>query len=279
MDAYEDDDGRQVAGLAVHICEGCQDGYHSHCIRDGLNAAATSPDHLLSVSWSNPSLVERHSTWRCGDCVKENRWGVKRLVESMLTFNTVKCSAQSATYSVLTHFHADTTSPEACFVHGRVPPGADPHGEIKDEGLVDDLRGRQRLRLAEGGDPHSKLPRLLGLKPTTSKLWYRPDMTAEQHAATVQHWEARAPLGFRQLTAPRGQAGSRANFSTLAARAKQQWLLVEPCVHEPLMVTPLGSSSHPHFKTPPAHGWALQCYDREVAVLCQAEARRAAIAF
>ena len=90
MDAHEDDDGRQVAGLAVHICEGCQEGYHSHCIRDGLNAAATSPDHLSSVSWSDPSLVERHSTWRCGDCVKENRWGVKRLVESMLTFNTAQ---------------------------------------------------------------------------------------------------------------------------------------------------------------------------------------------
>ena len=194
-----------------------------------------------------------------------NRWGVKKLVESTLTFSTLKCSAQSGTYSVLTHFHADTTSPEMCFVHGRVPPGADPHGEIKDESLVDDLRGRQRLRLAEGGDPHSKLPRLLELKPTTGKLWYRPDMTAEQHAATVQHWEARAPLGFRQMTAPRGRAGSRTNFSTLAARAKQRWLLVEPCVRDPLMVTPLGPSPHPHFKPPPEHGWALQCYDREVA--------------
>ena len=79
------------------------------------------------------------------------------------------------------------------------------------------------------------------------------------------------------MTAPRGQAGSRANFSTLATRAKQQWLFVEPCVREPLMVTPLGSSSHPHFKPPPAQGWALQCYDREVAALRHAEARRAAI--
>ena len=190
MDAHEDDDGRQVAGLAVHICEGCQEGHHSHCIRDGLNAAAASPDHLSSVSWSDPSLVEQRFTWCCGDCVEADRWGVKRPVESMLTFSTAKCSARSATYSVLTHFHADTVSPEACFLHGRVPPGADPHGNIKDEGLVDDLRRRQRLRLAEGGDPHSKLPRLLELKPTTGRLWYRPDMTAE-------HMRPRSSTGKR----------------------------------------------------------------------------------
>ena len=29
-------------------------------------------------------------------------------------------------------------------------PGADPHGNIKDKSLVDDLRRRQRMRLAEG---------------------------------------------------------------------------------------------------------------------------------
>ena len=161
MDAHEDEDGRQVSGLAVYICEGCQEGYHSHCIRDGLSTAATRPGHGLSeISWSDPSLVERRSTWRCGDCVEGDRWGVRSLVESMLTFSTTQCSAKSATYSVLNHFHADTTSPEACFLHGRVPPGADPYGNIKDEGLVDDLRRRQRLRLAEGSDPHSKLPRL-----------------------------------------------------------------------------------------------------------------------
>ena len=251
MDARKDVDGRLVCGLAVHICEGCQEGYHSHCVRDSLNTAATRPGHLAGVSWSDPSLVERRSTWHCGDCVEEDRWGVKRLVESMLTFSTAQCSARSATYSVLTHFHADTASPEACFLHGRVPPGADPHGNIKDEGLVDDLRRRQKLRLVEGGDPHSKLPRLLELTPTTGKLWYRPDMTAEHHAATVQDWEKGAPSSFRRQTAARGHAGLRTTFATRLSHAKQQWLLVEPCMRDPLMITPLGQDAHPHFKRPP----------------------------
>ena len=65
--------------------------------------------------------------------------------------STTKCSAKSATYSALTHFHADTTSPEAGFLHGCVPSGADPHGNIKDEGLVDDLRRRQLNLTASGG--------------------------------------------------------------------------------------------------------------------------------
>ena len=55
-------------------------------------------------------------------------------------------------------------------MHGHVPPGADPHGNIKDEGLVVDLHRRQERRLADGSDPHSKLPRLLELPPTTGKF-------------------------------------------------------------------------------------------------------------
>ena len=249
MDAHEDEDGRQISGLAVHICEGCQGGYHSQCIHDGLSAGTVS-----AVSWSDPSLVERRSTWRCGDCVEDYRWGVRSLVESMVTFGTTRCLAKSATYSVLTHFHADTTLPEACFLHGRVPPGADPHGNIKDESLVDDLRRRQRMRLAEGGDPHSKLHRLSELTLTTGKYWYRTDMTAEHHAATACDWEKRAPLSFRTQTAARGRAGSRATFDAQLARARQQWLFVEPCMREPLMITPLNSGEHPHFKRPPPQG-------------------------
>ena len=87
---------------------------------------------------------------------------------------------------------------------------------------MDDLRRRQRMRVAEGGDPHSKLPRLSELTPTTGKYWYRPDMTAEHHAATVRDWEKRAPLSFRTQTAARGRAGSRATFDTQLARARQQ---------------------------------------------------------
>ena len=41
------------------------------------------------------------------------------------------------------------------------------------------------------------------------------------------------------------------------------------------MVTPLESSSHPHFKPPSAQGWALGSYDREVAELRKNEAERA----
>ena len=146
----------------MYICEGCQEGYHSHCLRDRYGSAGAEDHHdSTDVAWADTGLVARRSVWRCGDCVKADRWGVRSLVESMLMFSTAACSAKSATYSVLTHFHADTPSPEACFLHGCVPLGADPHGNIKDESLVDDLRYQQRRRLAEGGDPHSKLPRLL----------------------------------------------------------------------------------------------------------------------
>ena len=61
MDVHEDDDGRPVSGLAVYICEGCQGGYHSHCVRDGLRDGTVS-----AVSWSDPSSVACRSTWRCG---------------------------------------------------------------------------------------------------------------------------------------------------------------------------------------------------------------------
>ena len=130
--------------------------------------------------------------------------------------------------------------------------------------VVDDLRRRQNRWLAEGGDPHSKLPRLLDLQPTTGSLWYRPDMTAEHHALTARHWHTRAPLIFRQETAARGRAGSRSAFAALAACVKQQWLFVEPCMWGPLMVTPLGHGPHLHFKLPQAQGWALKRYDNAV---------------
>ena len=78
----------------------------------------------------------------------------------------------------------------------------DPDGNIKDAGLVEDLRRRQNRRLACGADPHSKLPRLLDLKPTMGDFWYIStsgtcsDMTAEHHAVTAKHWLTRAPLSF-----------------------------------------------------------------------------------
>ena len=126
----------------------------------------------------------------------------------MLTFGSAQCSAKSAAYSVLTHFHADTQLPEACFLrlHGRVPQGADPAGNIKDVSLADDLRRPQKRRLAYSGDPHSKLPRLLDLRPMAGDFWYRPDITAEHHAVAARHWLARALLSFRQEVMARGHA-------------------------------------------------------------------------
>ena len=62
MDAHEGVDGMSVPGLTVFICEGCQGGYHSHCIRDRLRPVAGLRGHGLSdVSWTDPALVERRS--------------------------------------------------------------------------------------------------------------------------------------------------------------------------------------------------------------------------
>ena len=100
-------------------------------------------------------------------------------------------------------------------------------------------------------------------------------MTAEHHAATACDWKKRAPLSFRAQTAVRGRAGSRATFETQLARARQQWLFVEPCMREPLMVTPLSSDEHPHFKRPPPQGWSHECYAAAVLDLAGSEAKRA----
>ena len=99
-------------------------------------------------------------------------------------------------------------------------------------------------------------------------------MTAEHHAVTAKHRRVRAPLSFCQETAACGRAGSRAAFADLAARAKQRWLFVEPCVREPLMVTPLGQDPHPHFKLLQVQGWDLRRYASAVGWLEQTEVRR-----
>ena len=63
------------------------------------------------------------STWRCGACMDEGRWGVSHLIESAAAFSDSRCLAKSATYSVLVRFHADGAPPEPRFLHGRPPPG------------------------------------------------------------------------------------------------------------------------------------------------------------
>ena len=65
----------------LYLCEGCQRGYRSRCIQERVGPAAASLDRsLLDVSWSDPALVERWSTWRCGVCARviggvSARWG------------------------------------------------------------------------------------------------------------------------------------------------------------------------------------------------------------
>ena len=52
-------------------------------------------------------------------------------------------------------------------------------------------------------------------------------------------------------------------------------MFVEPCVRDPLMVTPLDQDPHPHFKLPQAQGWDLRRYANAVGWLERMEARRA----
>ena len=77
-----------------------------------------------------------------------------------------------------------------------------------------------------------------------------------------------------EQTAANGNAGSRATFATQLAHARQRWLLVELCMCEPLMITPLGQDEHPHFKRPPLQGWLLRCYGIAVSWLKKNEAKR-----
>ena len=46
-------------------------------------------------------------------------------------------------------------------------------------------------------------------------------------------------------------------------------------MREPLMVTPLSSGEHPHFKRPPPQGWSHECYAAAVLELAGSEAKRA----
>ena len=64
-----------------------------------------------------------------------------------------------------------------------------------------------------------------------------------------------------------GRAGACMAFAALSSRAKQLWLFMEPCVREPLMVTPLRNDKNPHFKAPGPQGWAYAFYPRESARL------------
>ena len=47
MDTHEDTDSQVVPGLAVYICEGCQKGYHSHCVQECYDLTAEASDRGL----------------------------------------------------------------------------------------------------------------------------------------------------------------------------------------------------------------------------------------
>ena len=46
-------------------------------------------------------------------------------------------------------------------------------------------------------------------------------------------------------------------------------------MREPLMVTPLDSGDHPHFKRPPPQGWSRECYEAAKLELADNKAKRA----
>ena len=119
-------------------------------------------------------------------------------------------------YSVLVRFHAAGGAPEPRYLHGKAPLGCDSFSAIQDHELYSDLCDRQQRRLRKGQDPHSKLFRLLQCPPIMGPVWFRPDMTAEQHLLTfkgfllqppqlTRHWAKgcwlRNPTSSRYLTA------------------------------------------------------------------------------
>ena len=134
-------DGQTVPGLVVYICKGCQEGYHSHCTWGCYGPAAEVSDHGLSdVLWTDPALVTCCSIWCSGVVLRAIAgefacwWSLCSHLAPLSAQQGLPCTLFSLTSTL-----ADTTSLEACFVHSHVPLVADPHGNIKDEGLVVDL--------------------------------------------------------------------------------------------------------------------------------------------
>ena len=211
-------------------------------------------------------------TWRCGACVQEGRWGVSHLIESAVTFGDARCAKGSATYSVLVRFHAEGIAPEPRYLHGRPPPGCDGTSEIQDPALYQDLCACQQRRLCKGQDPHGKLRRLLLRPPLTGPAWFRPDMTAEQHAQTFQAFLQRPPQSTRdwahrrRLTDPSSEV-----YQSALRRDRQSWLLEEPCLRPDLVVTPYDMSMQGLYHLP-AQGWDRRCEDAAVRRLRGASA-------
>jgi len=264
---YDDDlrngpDGTSVGVREVVICEGCQGGFHVACVRalQSLRRRGLEANHPAAVQWTEAGMTRGPSTWRCGACMDEGRWGVSHLIESAATFNDSRCLAKSATYSVLVRFHADGAPPEPRFLHGRRPPGCTHVSEIQDLELVSDLQRRQVNRSQRGQDPHGKLKRLLDCPPLTGPAWFRPDMTSEQHVATFRAFLSRPPESTRAWAhAQEFRSVSDEAYQTALLRDRQAWMLREPCSRSDLVVTAYSASKQGLFRLP-AQGW-----DRRVA--------------
>jgi hypothetical protein len=221
----------------------------------------------------SPPATQRRSTRRRkawseapapGDAASVLRrvgWAVSHLIESAVAFSDSCCAKGSATYSVLVRFHAEGTAPEPRYLHGRPPPGCDGTSEIQDPALYQDLCACQQRRLCKGQDPHGKLRRLLLRPPLTGPAWFRPGMTAEQHAQTFQAFLQRPPQSTcdwarrRRLTDP-----SCDEYLTALKWDRRSWLLGEPCLRPDLVVTPHDMSMQGLYRLP-AQGWVRRCAD------------------
>ena len=145
-DKHTGRDGRDVRSRDLILCEGCQDGFHAACTRAllSLRRLLLPTGHPAAVDWPTEGMERGSSTWRCGLCVKEGRWGVSHLIESAVTFSDSRCAKGPATYSVLVRFHAAGGAPEPRYLHGRAPPGCDDASAIQDHELYH-AEGRARI--------------------------------------------------------------------------------------------------------------------------------------
>ena len=124
------------------------------------------------------------------------------------------------------------------------------HGSARDAGLADDLRSRRSRRLAEGGDPPLRSPAHGGQALASPR---------HDSGTSCGHNPALGHAHPAQLSpSPRASGLAHGFCCPGSSCSRQQWLFVDPCMCGPLIVMPLGHGELPHFKMPPAQGWALK---------------------
>ena len=77
-----------------------------------------------------------------------------------------------------------------------------------------------------------------------------PDMTSKRHAVTARHWLKRAPPSFWQSVWSRGYA---CGFHCPVCSGQRALVVLEPCMRDPLMITPLHHDGNLHVKVPAPH--------------------------